>query len=88
MLYAQRRSIKYQLYIFCLTRPVLKPTIFSLANQNTIDAVHNGRHDILNLILIFTTVICLLLQFTNDRRSRDRMVVGFIATYATSVYQH
>jgi len=31
--------------------------------------------DILNLIIMFTIVLCLFLQFNRDRRGRDRMVV-------------
>ena len=32
--------------------------------------------------------IPLTVQYTRDRRGRDRMVVGFTTTYAISVYHH
>jgi hypothetical protein len=47
------------------------------------------RRDITEILLKVTlNIITLTNDMTRGRRGRDRMVVGFITTYAVSAYHH
>jgi len=48
--------------------------------------IHYRSHQILYLGLYSNSVVFFFIRW--DRHGRDRMVVGFITTYAISAYHH